>query len=162
MKFSGILLILLFICSVASATPGVVADVTLTPAGDFKIKLDEVKGECIVEGGTVKATNVVVDLKNLKTGLPLRDKHAKEKYLEIDKYPTVIGVSATGKGGKGQAKIKFKGIEENVEGTYKIENGELKGEFPIQLSKFKISGVKYLGVGVDDTVKIHITLPIKK
>lgn len=150
------------VSSAAWGAAGVVADVSLTPAGDFKAKMDDVKGECVVNGDTVTATNVVVNLNSLKTGLPLRDKHGKEKYLEVEKYPTSIGINATGKGGKGKAKIQLRGVEKEVEGTYKIEDGELKADFPIKLSDFKISGIKYMGVGVDDDVKVHVTLPVKK
>lgn len=161
MKLTVGLLSTIFIYSAASASPGLIADVALTPAGDFQAKSEDVKGFATVEGDTVKAENITVSLKNLKTGLALRDKHAKEKYLEVDKFPEAKLSKAIGKGGKGKARVSLKGIEKEVEGTYKIEGKELKASFPIKLSDFKISGIKYMGVGVDDIVKVNVTVPIK-
>lgn len=159
---TALILATAFHCSQSWAAPGVTADVALTPAGDFKANIPDVKGEAIVQGDSVSAENVVVDLKGLKTGMPLRDKHAKEKYLEVDKFPTVTLLKAVGKGGKGKGRIKMKNIEKDVEGTYKIDGSEMTAEFPIKLSDFKITGIKYMGIGVDDEVKIHVTLPVKK
>ena len=36
--------------------------------------------------------------------------HAKDKYLEVKKFPTVTLVEASGVGGKGTGKIKIKEI----------------------------------------------------
>lgn len=139
-----------------------VADVALTPAGDFKAKTEDVNGFAVVKGDSVMAENVVVNLKNLKTGLALRDKHAKEKYLEVDKYPEMTVVKAIGKGGKGKARIKYRGVEKDVEGTYKVNGDTLVANFPMKLSDFKITGIKYMGVGVDDEIKINVEIPVKK
>lgn len=146
----------------AFAGSGFVADVALNPMGDFKAKVDGVKGEAIQEGDSVKAENVIFDLRNLSTGLALRDKHAKEKYLEVEKYPEAKLISATGKNGLGRAKISFHGKEKEVDGEYKVEGGFLLADFPLKLSDFGITGVGYKGIGVDDTVQVHATIPLKK
>lgn len=159
---SAFVLSVLFHGSFLRAEVGVVAEVALTPAGDFKANIPDVKGEAVSKGESVSAENIVVELKGLKTGMTLRDKHAKDKYLEIEKFPTITLVKAIGKGGKGKGRIKMKGIEKEVEGTYKIAGSELTADFPIKLSDFKIIGIKYMGIGVDDVVKIHVTVPVKK
>ena len=141
--------------------PGVVADVSLTPAGDFKAKMDDVKGEAVQAGDSFTADKITVNLNSMKTGLPLRDKHGKEKYLEVAKYPEAVLSKASGKGGKGTGMLKLHGIEKAVTGTYKVEGKMLTADFPIKLSDFGIVGIKYMGVGVDDDVKIHVTVPIK-
>jgi hypothetical protein len=151
-----------FFSSVVAASPGIIAEVALNPAGDFKVEISDVKGEAIIDGDTVRAEKIVAELKGLKTGMTLRDKHAKEKYLEVEKFPAVELLSAVGKGGKGKARIKMKGIEQNVEGTYKLVGKELKAEFRIKLSDFKITGIKYLGIGVEDLVTVLVTVPTKK
>lgn len=149
--------------SIAVASePSAVVDVVLVPAGDFKAKTQDVKGEVIQEGDTVRAENIIVNLKSLKTGISLRDKHAKDKYLQVDKYPEAILLHATGKGGKGKGRVKIRGVEKDVEGSYAIENGFLKADFPIKLSDYGITGVKYMGLGVDDKVNIHVVVPVKK
>lgn len=138
------------------------AEVSLSPAGDFKAKCEEVSGHATMKGDSISAENVVVTLKNLKTGIALRDKHAREKYLEVAKYPTMTLIKAEGKGGKGKGRIKYRGVEKDIEGTYKIEGDQLVAHFPIKLSDFNIKGIKYMGVGVDDDVKINVNLPLKK
>jgi polyisoprenoid-binding protein YceI len=161
MKLKTVFLVAFFITHAAWAAPKVVVDVSLTPAGDFKINIDDVTGHAMREGDTVRAENIVVNLSNLKTGLPLRDRHAKEKYLETDKYPNITLLRAVGKGGKGTARIKVRDVEKDIEGNYKIEGNELIADFPLKISDFNITGVKYLGVGVNDIVVVHATLPLK-
>lgn len=141
---------------------GAVVDVALTPAGDFKAKTQDIKGFAVLKGDTVTAENVIVNLKNLTTGLSLRDKHAREKYLEVHKYPEMTLVKAIGKGGKGRGRIKYRGVEKDVVGTYSIKGNEILAKFPMKLSDFNIKGIKYMGVGVDDEVTVNVELPVQK
>jgi polyisoprenoid-binding protein YceI len=157
-----ILPLVLLWAAAALAEVGVVTEINLKPAGSFKATTKEIQGEATQVGEAVQASNVIVKLKNLKTGIALRDKHATEKYLEVEKYPEAILVSATGTNGKGTGKLKIRGIEKDIEGTYNIAGPELTAEFPIKLSDFGISGIRYLGVGVSDDVKLQVTLPLKK
>jgi len=135
----------------------------LTPAGDFVAKTTDVKGQAFMKDNAVMAKDVVVSLKNLKTGIELRDKHTK-KHLEVEKYPEVVLVKAVGKEGKGKGKIKLRGKEKVVEGTYKVSSDHktLDASFPIQLSDFDITGINYMGVGVNDKVTVRIQLPLKE
>ncbi|MNK19504.1 YceI-like domain protein [compost metagenome] len=161
MKSSALVLGLLFVGLTASAKPEAVVDVTLNPMGSFKGKTSDVKGFAIVKGDTVEAKNIVVNLRSLKTGVELRDKHT-QKHLKTGEFPTAVLVSATGKGGKGTGKIKIKGIEKDIAGTYKIEGSALKAEFTLKLADFGIEDINYMGVGVEDDVKLHVEVPITK
>lgn len=155
--------LLISLLSVAAmAASEATADVELSPAGSFKAKTSEVTGEAVMVGDTITAQNIVVKLKGLKTGIALRDKHATEKYLEVGKFPDAVLTSATGSGGKGKGKLKIRGIEKDVEGTYKVSGNELTATFPIKLSDYGINGVKYMGVGVSNSVNLAVTVPIKK
>ena len=145
----------------ALAAGSMVADVTLNPMGDFKAKSDEVVGEAIQDGDTVKAESITVKLGKLDCGLPVRTRHAKEKYLEVEKYPEAVLSKASGKGGNGKGTLSFHGVSKEVTGTYKVEGGNLKADFPIKLSEFNIKNINYMSVGVEDEVKIHITVPVK-
>jgi polyisoprenoid-binding protein YceI len=138
-----------------------VVDVGLTPAGSFKAKTADVKGNATMKGNEVQAQNIVVNLKSLKTGVELRDKHTL-KHLEVDKFPTAILVLAKGKDGKGTGKIRIRGVEKTIEGTYKISGNDLEAEFKLNLPDFKIVGIKYMGIGVEDQVTLHVVVPIKK
>lgn len=134
--------------------------VVLKPAGNFKAKTAEVKGAAFKNGDTYQAENIVVELSNLQTGIELRDKHTK-KHLEVEKYPQAVLLKATGKGGKGEGVIKIRDIEQKISGTYEAEGNFLIAHFPLKLSDFKITGIKYMGVGVDDTVQLTVKVPVQ-
>ena len=135
------------------------AYVALSPAGDFVGNL-KVTGSATVNGNKVSAQKIVIDLKSLSTGLDLRDDHAKNKYMEVGKYPEAVLTDATGENGKGTGKLKFHGKENPVSGTYKIVGKMLQAEFKLKMSEYGISDISYKGIGVDDDVKIEVMVPI--
>lgn len=161
MKFATILLpaTALLFSSLTWAASAVV-DVSLSPAGSFKGKTIDIKGFASKKGDEVSAQNIVVNLKSLKTGIELRDKHT-QKHLETDKFPEAVLLSAKGKDGKGVGKIRIRGIEKDISGTYKINGHELNAEFKLNLADFKITNVKYMGAGVEDEVVLHVVVPVK-
>ncbi len=161
MRIFAISLAALFFSISAYAAGEATADVSLSPAGSFTANSESVKGEAVLKGDSVSADKIVVDLRNLKTGIVMRDKHARNKYLETEKYPEAILTDAKGKGGRGTGKLKVRGIEKVVSGTYTIKGETLLAEFPIKLSDFDIKKIKYMGVGVDDDVTIKISFHIK-
>lgn len=159
MKFLVALLATMSLSYGATAQTAVV-DVVLNPMGDFKAKTSEVKGEAVVKGDEVSAQNIVVTLKGLKTGVELRDKHTL-KHLDVTKYPEAVLISATGKGGKGTGKIKIRGIEKDISGTYSVKGKILEAKFKLKLSDFGIKEINYMGVGVEDEVTLNVTVPVK-
>jgi polyisoprenoid-binding protein YceI len=147
----------------AFAEVGVVVDCKLSPMGSFQAKTKDVKGSVVIKNNEVQADNISVNLKTLTTEMPLRDDHMKNKYLEVDKYPDATLILGKGKDGKGEGKIKIKGVEHAVSGTYKlVSDNELRAEFDINLSDYKISGIRYLSVGVKDQAKIVVNVPVRK
>lgn len=157
-----VLAILVLKTTFAFATPGAAVEVDLVPAGDFTGKLSEVQGQAVIKGNKVTAENIRIPLKDLKTGISLRDKHATEKYLEVDKYPEAILVKGQGENGKGTGTLKLKNIDKPVEGTYVVNGNEVTAQFKIKLSDYGITGIKYMGVGVTDTVDLTVTVPAVK
>lgn len=151
---------LFFLSSTVAFAQNATVDVTLSPTGSFKAKSADVRGFVTKSGDTFKGSDIKVGLKNLQTGVSLRDTHTK-KYLQVDKFPEAVLVSATGKDGKGTGVLKIKGIEKKITGTYKISGNTMNAVFPVKLSDFKIDNVKYMGVGVDDQVNIAISVPVK-
>lgn len=136
-------------------------DVGLRPAGSFKAQTSKVNGFAIVNGNSVSAEKVMIDLKSLSTGVGLRDKHLKER-LMVDKYPFAKLLTAKGTNGKGTATIELKGQKKNISGDYKIAGNVLKADFTMKMSELDINDVRYMGVGAKDLVTVHITLPIKE
>jgi hypothetical protein len=142
------------------AVAQVTVDVRLSPAGSFKAKTNDIKGFVIKKNGKLEAQNVIVDLRNLKTGIVLRDEHT-QKHLETTKFPDATLALASGANGKGTGKIKIRGIEKDIEGTYEEQGSKLRAEFPLKVSDFNITGIRYMGVGVKDEIKVEVVLPIK-
>ena len=151
---------LVFAFSLNSLAQEAMVDVTLNPMGDFKAKTTAVKGEVIKKGDEYTASNIVVNLKALTTGVELRDKHT-QKHLGTDKFPEAVLLSATGKDGKGKGRIKIRGIEKDISGTYKVEGKLLKAKFDLNIADFGIKDINYMGVGVEDTVTLYVSVPIK-
>ena len=140
---------------------GVNISVALSPAGSFQIKSSKVKGK-VIKGadGKITANNLRVSIKSLKTGIELRDEHL-QKRLEpkIDKKIEVV--KAIGKNGKGRGIIKIKGISKKFSFEYKEVGKFVKASFKLSLKEFKISGLSYMGVGVEDVVDVEAVIPIK-
>ena len=160
MKRAFVTTVLFFVTSMSAHAGSVSVDVVLNPMGDFSAKTSDIKGSAKMEGDTLVAKNVVVNLKTLKTGVELRDKHT-QKHLDTTQFPEAILSIAKGKGGKGQGKLKIKGIEKVVKGTYKVEGNEVKAKFTVKLSDFDIKDINYMGVGVEDEVTIHVVIPVE-
>jgi polyisoprenoid-binding protein YceI len=145
--------------SYAMAASEATFDVHLIPAGDFTGRTNDVSGTATMIGNKVQANNIHVSLKNIKTGVEVRDKHT-QKHLETDKYPDAILVHGEGENGQGKGLLKIKDTEKEVAGTYKVIGNELAAQFKIKLSDYKITGIKYMGVGVDDDVTLNVKVPI--
>lgn len=154
---------LLVICSFAFSEPNAEVDFKVSGGVNFKAKTKDVKGKVVMKNNEYIAQGVAVDLKNLSTGMGLRDDHMKNKYLEVTKYPEAILVAGKGGNGKGTGKIKIRGKEKDITGTYKaISDKEVEAKFDINLSDFDIKGIRYLGVGVKDTVSVTVIVPLEK
>ncbi len=138
-------------------------DVDLSPAGDFVAKTTSIKGTALKMNKNGKdffaAKNIEIDLRTIKTGVSLRDKHLK-KYLEVDKYPKATLIKAQGANGKGIALINIKGKKIKVKGQLEVKGNQLTAHFPITLTELGIEGVRYMGVGVKDKLQVHVTVPV--
>lgn len=149
-----------FLFSINAFANQVAVDVKLSPAGSFKAETSKVTGSAKKTADGVLAENVVVDVQSLKTGIELRDKHLKD-YLKGKEYPQIKLIKATGKGGKGKGVMEIMGMKKEVDGTYEVAGSDLKAQFKMKLSELKITGVKYMGIGVKDEVVIKVNLPLK-
>ncbi len=160
-RFFLVLILTLFVGKAVAQTPGIEVLVNLSPAGSFKVETSRIKGAAISNSPDVLAKGITVDMRTLKTGNTLRDKHTKER-LQVDKYPTAKLVMAKGKDGKGSAVISLMGQERSVEGDYKIiDNRWLVAKFKMSLQELEITNVRYMGVGAKDEITVQVTVPLR-
>ncbi len=120
--------------------------------------------------------SVVVPLKNLNTGIALRDKHMKEKYLETEKYPNAElkvrrdDLKVPAPGGKeetsAKALLKLHGQEKPVVFNYRAaESGGLysvDGSLRLNIAEFGISTPSFMGVTVRPDVEVRASFRIEQ
>lgn len=150
--------VLFWASSAFAGSAKVVIHVGLFPAGSFNIESEKVEGTGEHEGAAYFAKEFKVPVESLKTGIGLRDNHLHEK-LEAKKYPFIVVKDVKAEAGKGTAKITVMDITKDINFTYK-DLGEQKaqGSFKLDLSEFKVAGINYKGIGVEDVVDITATL----
>jgi polyisoprenoid-binding protein YceI len=101
-------------------------------------------------GDAIKAE---VDLDSCDTGISLRNKHMKEKYLDIAKFPkATFSGSVTEKGVEGIFSIH--GVDSKISGS---RTGNTI-EFSTKVSNHKIEVPSFLGVTVADEVKVQVEI----
>ena len=112
------------------------------------------------------------DLTSLDTGIEMRNKHMKEKYLEVQKFPqaklsithlvlaqplaenqTVDHVPFTGK-------LSLHGVEHPVTGTVHLDKKgnqiSINAEFSLKIRDFSITEPSFAGISMADEVLITI------
>lgn len=136
------------------------ASVSVNPVGDFTAEFKDTDGSAYPDGDGFKADAFSIPWSKVSTGMSVRDKHTKD-YFHADKYPNIEVIQAIGKGGKGVAKIKMNGKENIVKGTYTKDGNNIVAEFPVILSQFDVKNINFKGAGVQDEVKVKVTMPIK-
>lgn len=129
--------------------------------------------------GTLTLTNenatgtLCLDLKSLETGISLRDKHLKEKYIQVEKNPEsclkltkVIlpraffdGTEFKGEALDFEGLLTLKGVEKPVTGKFDLNRKDhtfsAKVQFEIKLPDFNFEIPKFAGVTVAETVNIN-------
>lgn len=157
MRFVAIFL--MSFLSIANAS-SMNAKVELTPMGSFEVKTKRIRGAVIKKGDTLQAANIEIPVRSLSSDNETRDNHLKEK-LNMVKFPNIVLKKAVGKGGKGQAIIEMAGASQKVPFQYQEKGKEVEVKFQISLKTYGISGINYMGVGVQDIVKIDAVLSLK-
>ena len=135
-------------------------------------------GQIEIEGGKISG-EFKVALNALTTGVDLRDKHMKEKYLETGKFPEAtftiskINLPVDFVAQKKlfskvpfEGKMKIKGSEKDIQGLADVDSSSsdivAKTEFKAQLSTFQIEIPSYLGIKVADEVTILTSMKLKR
>lgn len=154
------LLALLLLVNFPVFAKSMVASVKLNPMGSFEAKNKRIRGTVVKKGEVLQAAGIQIPVRSFETDNETRDDHLKDK-LEMKKHPNITVDKAVGKGGKGMAQITMRGVSQKVPFTYADKGKEVDVKFTISLKAFGISGISYMGVGVEDNVVIKATLPLK-
>ena len=145
-----------------AADKGSVAiDIELQPTGSFTAHAETLPGAIEQQKDLLVAKNIVFSIADLSSGIELRDKHMKDEYFEVEKFPKATLKAAKGKKGKFVGILNVHGVDSKVAGTYKVSGNSLTALFKATLSQFKIKKAAYMGVGVTDEVNVTIKLPLK-
>lgn len=142
------------------------------PAG-FKIE-GKTKSVDVADDG--KALTITVGLKDLETGIDLRDKHMREKYLEVEKFPAATLVvpldavtwPADGKSSEGEAKGTFSvhGKSKEISFKYKVTASggtyAVEGEAPVNFKEFDVNVPSYMGITVKPDITVQAKFNAKK
>lgn len=143
--------------------------VTFTAVGPAGMKIEGKSADLSVNDDATNIT-VIVPLANLKTGIDLRDKHMREKYLEVGKFPNAelqvprasLKFPADGSPSSGQAQgtLKIHGKSKAVTFSYSAKRAgskyEVSGDVRININDFGIEVPSYMGVTVKSDVGINV------
>lgn len=152
------------------AREGAVSFFAKGPAG---LKIEGKTSEITVSEESGKV-HFVVPLANLDTGISLRNKHMREKYLEVSKYPNAELVversalklpdDAKDAAGMVSGSMSIHGKSQPVNVTYKVHRSgaayQFEGNVPLDIGQFGINVPSYAGVtvkpGIDVVVRAKV------
>jgi polyisoprenoid-binding protein YceI len=123
---------------------------------------------------TETGVTVAVSLANLDTGIALRNRHMREKYLEVDKYPRAelsvarsdVRVPAAGAATSGDVDgtMVIHGVSRPVRLAYKARRDErgihVTGSVHVNIKEHGIQVPSYLGVTVKPDVDVTLSFDV--
>lgn len=134
--------------------------VSLSPAGSFTAVSEKPKGNLFRTGDSFTADKISVTIESFKTGIDLRDEHFW-KHLNSTKHDKAVLTNLKASGGKATADLEVNGVKKPVNISYKVSGDEVAAEFSVKASQFDLKKAEYLGVGVEDNVKIEAVIPFR-
>lgn len=134
--------------------------VSLSPAGSFSAISEKAKGNLFKQGDSFTADKISATIESFKTGIDLRDEHFW-KHLNSTKHDKAVLTNLKASDGKATADLEVNGVKKPVAMTYKVAGEEIVAMFAVKASQFGLAKAEYLGVGVEDNVKVEVTLPFR-
>ncbi len=130
-----------------------------------------VQGEIELREG-VLVGHATCELAHLDTGIGLRNRHMRDKFLEVEKYP-LAGLEFTAhEKTKGQFRrdaswstpftgaLVLHGVKHPVSGIVTAQNNlkKLEFQFQVPLDWFRIAEPSFMGVHVEKDIKVSVTV----
>ncbi len=134
--------------------------VSLSPAGSFSAVSEKAKGNLFKQGDAFTADKISITIESFKTGIDLRDEHFW-KHLNSTKHDKAVLTNLKATGGKATADLEVNGVKKPVSISYKVAGEEIVAAFAVKASHFGLAKAEYLGVGVEDDVKVEAILPFR-
>lgn len=111
--------------------------------------------------GNMTSQRIVLDLRKLDTGISLRDRHMKDKYLEVKKHPEAILTDFSTDGqGKFKGTLELHGVKKEIMGKYTLNGKDMDASFEVKLSDFEIKIPSFMGVTVAEIVTVKVKLAL--
>ncbi len=100
-----------------------------------------------------------VSLKNLDTGINMRNQHMHEKYLQTEKFPLVVLDISTTKYKMGEEAsftgfIQLHGVKKPITGKTTVNDNKLSLDFFVKLSDFNIEVPKFMGITMKEDIHV--------
>lgn len=120
------------------------------------------------------AVVVTVPLKNLDTKIELRNKHMREKYLEVDKYPnaeltvarSALKVNGADASGEAAGTMKIHGREKQVVFKYSAKKTgpgyAVNGSTTLNIKDFGIEEPSFMGASVKPNVDVNVSFNVSE
>jgi polyisoprenoid-binding protein YceI len=148
------------------------------PIEDFEGVTDNIDGFMFWEGENLTAQSEMyleVDLNSVDTGIGLRNRHMREKYLHTDKYPFTYykgKIKIAEKTSVNEYKVETEGtifihgVEKHlsVEGTMtqiKDDEYRIQAQFVVALTDFNIEVPKLMFFKIDENMNLVLDFYIK-
>ena len=145
--------------------------VTFDAHGPGGLKLQGVTHEATLKDDG-KRISVTVPLAGLDTGIDLRNRHMREKYLQVDRFPdatlvvpwSALQVPANGQSleAKADGQLTLHGVTRAVRFAYQAKRAgpriDVTGTLPLNISDYGIQRPSFLGVTVQPDIITHIQL----
>lgn len=142
------------------------AQVQFTANGPAGLRIVGTTGELVVSE-TEKEVVLTVPLKGLDTKIDLRNKHMREKYLEVDKYPNAElrvakdAVQRNTPSGKATGVLTLHGQSKPMSFTYSTRpDGSVTGAVRVNMKDFGITQPGYAGVTVKPDVDVNVSFRV--
>ena len=138
--------------------PAVMVNVELFPVGSFTMTAPQVEGRGRKQANAFSAAELKVAVASLDTGIQLRTTHLKQ-HLKADSFPYITAKNILARNQHGSADLTIRDVTQKVTFTYvDLGNGSAQATFKLNLPSFNLTGIKYLGVGVQDEVEVSATV----
>lgn len=136
-------------------------------------KGEGIDGQLAVEGASLSGT-LSFDLSGLSTGIGLRDRHMKEKYLEVAQHPRAtlavngLSLAALPAGDRydpvrvpWEGMLTLHGVTQRVAGEARIGRAgnavKTVAEFTVDIGAFGVEVPSYMGITVAEKVEVKVT-----